>query len=306
MGAADGFIGATTKIVDHGPNSDRWNLVILGDGYRASEIPRYHADAQKFVDTLHATAPFDELWAGVNIHQIDVTSTDSGADDPATCPDPSVPVGSGATPNTFFDATFCSAGPGGVRLSRLLTVDSPRAQEAASERVNEVHQVLVIVNSSKYGGSGGSVAVCSTEASAAEIAIHEMGHSYFDLADEYGGNGAGSPAGEPLKANVTRDTKRATNKWRSLIAAVTPMPSSCGNGCADCTPPATAPAPGAVGAYEGAMYSDCGIYRSLPNCKMRTLGVPFCPVCAGVIRAALAVFLPVSVPPNPPGGLIVG
>ena len=49
MGAADGFIGATTKIVDHGPNSDRWNLVILGDGYRVSEIPQYHADVQKFV-----------------------------------------------------------------------------------------------------------------------------------------------------------------------------------------------------------------------------------------------------------------
>ena len=298
MGAADGFIGTTTKIVDHGSDSDRWNLVILGDGYRAGEIPKYHADVQKFVDRLHATAPYDELWAGINIHQIDVTSTDSGADDPATCPDPSAPVGSGATAKTFFDAAFCSAGPGGVRLSRLLTVNSARAQEVASDRVNEVHQVLVIVNSSKYGGSGGSVAVCSTEASAAEIAIHEMGHSYFDLADEYGGDGTGSPAGEPLKANVTRDCDRTTNKWRSLIAATTPVPSSCGDGCVDCTPPATAPLPGAVGAYEGAMYSDCGIYRSLPDCKMRTLSAPFCPVCAGVIRTALAVFLPPSAAPN--------
>lgn len=305
MGTLDGSIGATTKIVDHGPNSDRWNLVILGDGYQANEIPQYHADVQKFVDTLHATPPYNELWPGINIHQIDVTSSDSGADDPATCPDPSVPVGSGATPNTFFDATFCSAGPGGVRLSRLLTVDSARAQAAASAMINEVHQVLVMVNSSKYGGSGGSVATCSIEGSAAQIAIHEMGHSYFDLADEYGGNGTGSPAGEPLKPNVTRDTNRATNKWISLIAATTPMPSACGDGCADCTPPATAPAPGAVGTYEGGMYSNCGIYRPLPDCKMRTLAAPFCPVCAGVVRSALAMFLPVVTPPSPPGGLII-
>jgi hypothetical protein len=300
MGAADGIIGATTKIIDHGPDSDRWNLVILSDGYQGSEIPKYHADVQKFIDRVHGTTPYDELWAGINIHQIDVTSTDSGADDPATCPDPSAPVGSGATPRTFFDAAFCSAGPGGVRLARLLTVNSAQAQEVASDRVNEVHQVLVVVNSSKYGGSGGSVAVCSTEASAAEIAIHEMGHSYFDLADEYGGDGTGSPAGEPLKANVTRDCDRTTNKWRSLIAARTPMPSSCGEGCADCTPPATAPPPGAVGAYEGGMYSDCGVYRSLPDCKMRTLSAAFCPVCAGVIRNALAVFLPPSVAPSSP------
>jgi hypothetical protein len=281
MGAQDGFIGATIKIVAHGPNSLRWNLVILGDGYRESEIPRYHDDVQNFVDTLHATPPFDELWPGINIHRIDVTSTDSGADDPADCPDTSAPAGSGAAPRTFFDAIFCSAGPGGARLARLLTVDSPRAQEAASARVLEVHQALVIVNSGKYGGSGGPVAVCSTEATAAAIAIHEIGHSSFDLADEYGGNGTGSPEGEPMKANVTRDIDRATNKWRALIDAATPIPS----------PPTVAPPPGKAGAYEGAMYSDFGIYRPLPDCKMRTLAAPFCPVCAGAIREKLAVFL---------------
>jgi hypothetical protein len=288
MGAQDGSIGATTKIVDHGPNGLRWNLVILGDGYRESEIPRYHDDVQNFVKALHDTPPFTELWPRINIHLIDVTSTDSGADDPADCPDTSVPAGSGAAPRTFFDAIFCSAGPGGARLARLLTVDSSRAQEAASARVLEVHQALVIVNSSKYGGSGGPVAVCSTEATAASIAIHEIGHSSFDLADEYGGNGTGSPDGEPRKDNVTRNIDRATHKWVALIDAATPIP----------TPTAVAPPPGKAGAYEGAMYSDFGIYRPLPDCKMRTLSAPFCPVCAGVIRQKLAGF--------PPGGLLVG
>src|SRR5262249_14429377 len=236
--------------------------------------------------------PYDELWCGINIHRVDVVSTDSGADDPATCPDPLGPTGSGAMPKTFFDSTYCSTGPGGVKLSRLLTVDSSRAQAAASGAVPEVHQALVIVNASKYGGSGGVVATCSTDPSAAQIAIHEIGHSFYHLADEYGGNGTGTPAGEPVEPNVTRDTNRATNKWRALIAATTPMPSACGTGCTDCTPPTTPPPPGAVGTYEGGIYADCGTYRALPDCKMRTLSAPFCPVCAGVIRTALSPFVP--------------
>ena len=70
------------------------------------------------------------------------------------------------------------------------------------------------------------------------------------------------------------------------------MPSACGAGCTDCTPPATPQRLGAVGTYGGGKYSDCGIYRPLPDCKMRTLAAPFCPVCAGVIRTALAIYQP--------------
>ena len=155
------------------------------------------------------------------------------------------------------------------------------------------NQVLCIVNSTKYGGSGGSVATCSVDPQANEIAIHEIGHSAFGLADEYGGDGSATPPGEPGKPNVTRDTNRATNKWRALIAATTPMPSRCDSTCTSstCTPPATPPAAGAVGTYEGGIYSDCNTYRPLPSCYMRDYA-PFCPVCAGVIRAILQPFQP--------------
>ena len=90
MSAADGFVGGTVKVVDHGPNGARYNIVIVGDGYRAADAAKYHADVQSFVDTLRATAPFADLWCGVNIHRVDVVSTDSGADDPAACGDLSV------------------------------------------------------------------------------------------------------------------------------------------------------------------------------------------------------------------------
>jgi hypothetical protein len=89
---------ATVKIVDHGPDAARWNLVILGDGYRAAELTTYHDDVRNFLDRMFATAPYHELWCGINVHRIDVVSTESGADDPVDCPEPegTVPTGRAA------------------------------------------------------------------------------------------------------------------------------------------------------------------------------------------------------------------
>lgn len=286
MSASDGYVVGTTKIVDHGPDSVRWNLVIIGDGYQASEMTKYHTDVENFLSTLSITPPYDELFCGINVHRIDVVSTDSGADDPGCA------GGAATTVNTYFDATFCTIFAGNP-LDRLLSVDATLALSVASAQVPLRHQVLCIVNSSKYGGSGGAIATCSTDVSAAKIAIHEIGHSAYGLADEYGGDGSATPAGEPPEPNVTRDTNRATNKWRALIAATTPMPSQCDASCATstCVSPSTPPIAGAVGTYEGAKYSDCNVYRPLPSCYMRDYG-PFCPVCTSVIRQTLQPFQP--------------
>jgi hypothetical protein len=285
MSTADGSVGSMVKVVDHGPPTSRWNLVVVGDGYRAGELDTYHADVDRIIDRIYTTPPFDELWCGINVYRIDVVSTDSGADDPTACAG-----GTGATPRTYFDATFCSPWGAG-RLDRLLTVDAGTALSVAQTRLPQTHQVLVIVNSSKYGGSGGTVAVCSTEASAAEIAIHEIGHSAFGLADEYENGGSAAGGAEPVQPNVTLNTNRATLKWGDLVAAATPLPSSCYGDCPTCTPPATPPPAGAVGAYEGAVYAHCGAFRPLPRCYMRDYG-PFCPVCTRVIRQTLRPFLP--------------
>lgn len=288
MTAADGYVVGTTKVVDHGPENARWDLVILGDGYKVNELNKYHQDVQNFVDTLRLTPPFDELFCAINVHRVDIVSTDSGADEPTTAGDCSSAM---TSPKTFLDAKFCSLFSGSP-MERLLTVDSSRATDIANAQVPMKNQVLVMVNSSKYGGAGGSVAVCSTHTSAAEIAIHEIGHSAFGLADEYGGNGAGTPAGEPFEPNVTRDDA-AVGKWSNLIDPATPTPSACDSGCASssCIPPAAPPPAGAVGTYEGAIYSDCDTYRPLPSCYMRDYG-PFCPVCSQVIRDIMAPFLP--------------
>ncbi len=298
MSAADGFVSGTVKVVDHGPNGVRYNIVIVGDGYRAADAAKYHADVQGFVDALRGTAPFADLWCGINIHRVDVVSTDGGADDPASCGDLS--AGSGAAPRTYFDSTFCSGG--GIR--RLLTCDGTSAQTVARAQVPEAHMTLVIVNSPLYGGSGGSVATFSTHASAAEIALHEMGHTAFGLADEYesyAGCSSGETdrnhyvGGEPVEPNVTLNANRNTIKWQgALTSPADALPTTVNGNCAQCDTQADPKPAGYVGAYTGARYYHCGCYRPAYDCRMRTLGQPFCAVCQKIIRDTLRPYLPAA------------
>lgn len=295
MGTSDGQILGTTKIVDHGPAAVRFNFVIMGDGYQAGEMTHYHTDVQNFVDTLYATAPFDQLWGGINIYRVDVTSTDSGAYDPPTCSDGS--TGTSTTPpKTYFDATFCSGG----NIRRLLTVNNSTALSVAAAQVPQVLMTLVVVHTTEYGGSGpdsGSPVVTFSLAST-DIGLHEMGHG-FGLADEYstyagcfsGETGQDNyTGGEPTQPNITIDTNRATIKWGSLILPATPLPTTKNADCTTCDPQLSPVPTGTVGTFEGANYNHCACYRPEFDCRMRTLGLPFCAVCKLTIQHVLTPY----------------
>ncbi|MET0147165.1 MAG: M64 family metallopeptidase, partial [Ilumatobacteraceae bacterium] len=289
MTTADGTVVGTTQVVDHGPRSLRWNLVILGDGYRGAQLGQYANDVQAFVDVLFATPPFNELQGGINVFRVDVSSTDSGADDPTTCGGP------GTVARTYFDASFCNSG-----ARRLLLVNNSTALSVASAQVPEWHMVMVIVNSTVYGGAGGSVATFSLAPNANEIALHEMGHTAFGLADEYEyflGCGVDTdrnrhPAIEPGEPNVTVNSDRATIKWRDLIATSTAVPTTTNANCAQCDPQPSPVGATVVGAFEGAHYYHCGAFRPQFDCRMRALGRPFCAVCTRRIRQVLEPFRP--------------
>ena len=293
MGTSDGSVQGVTKIIDHGPDSVRWNLVILGDGYQTGELTNYAADALAFVNTLSATTPFDTLWPAINCHRVDVSSTDSGAADPIAC------GGTGATPSTYFDASFCGDG----QIQRLLVVNTTTALNVATAQVPQMHMTIVIVNSTIYGGSGGQVAAFSKAANAQEIAIHEMGHTAFGLADEYeyfagcasGETGHDSYTGaEPTEPNVTANADRATIKWSSLIAAATAVPTTSNANCAQCDTQSSPVPANTVGAFEGARYFHCAMYRPQFTCRMRELGNPFCAVCQQAITGTISTFMPAA------------
>jgi predicted secreted protein len=289
MGTSDGTVLKSAKIVDAGPAPRRWNLVIVSEGYRASEMDQFAIDAQQFANTLLTTAPFDGLRAAINIHRVDVTSTDSGARDPTKC------GGTGAKPRTYFDASFCTNG-----IRRLLVGNNGRVLKVVSKQVPQWHMALLAVNSPIYGGSGGAVATFSRAPGAVEIALHEMGHTAFGFADEYeyyagclNESGHNNHSGsEPSQPNITTNKNRATTKWRSLIQAATTLPTTKNTNCAGCDPQPTPVPVGTVGLFEGADYYHCGVYRPEFNCRMRNLNIPFCSVCQQVIVKKLTPFLP--------------
>jgi len=151
MGTSDGAVVGTTKIVDHGPDSSRWNLVIMSEGFTTAELDAFHVAAESFVTKLFTTQPFRRMWCAINVHRVDVRSDESGADEPATCADGG--TGSGVTRTTYFDSSFCRDG-----TSRLLYGSEAIAVATAQAAVPAVSARVVIVNSPRYGGAGGSSA----------------------------------------------------------------------------------------------------------------------------------------------------
>ena len=274
----------TTQIFGSAPRNRAFNVVLLAEGFTAAQQGAFDTACAAFVTTFRTTPPFDDLSPAINVFRVNVTSIDSGADDPASA------GGTGAVVRTFFDATF-----GGNGIRRLLLCNTSLALQTAAAQVPEFTVVLVVVNSTVYGGAGGSMGTYSLANGATEIAIHEMGHTAFGLADEYayyaGGNETGHdhhPATEPGEPNVTVNTNRATLKWGWAVAPTTALPTMSNPNCAQVdTRPSPVPA-GTVGLFEGAHYFHCGAFRPEHACKMQALGLPFCRVCRQVIWNRIA------------------
>src|SRR5215208_941303 len=184
MATTDGSVLNMTQVFGNSLRNRAFNVVLLAEGFTAAQQNDFNTACTGFVEAFRATPPFDDLAPAVNVFRVNVTSTDSGADDPASA------GGTGATARTYFDATF-----GGDNIRRLLLCNNTTAFQVAAAQVPEFTVVLVVVNSTVYGGSGGSIGTYSLANGATEIAIHELGHTAYRLADEYpyyaGGNETG-------------------------------------------------------------------------------------------------------------------
>lgn len=283
MGKSDGTVLGTTQIFGTAPPNRGFNVVLLADGFTIDEQPAFDTACASLVSTLTATPPFSTFAQVLNVFCVNVSSTESGADDPVT-PD----GGTGTEVKTFFDSSF-----GGFGLRRLLICNTSLALSTASAQLPQFSTALVVVNSDIYGGSGGAVGTYSLAPTATEIAIHEMGHTAFSLADEYSeGNNREHPSSEPRQPNVTISTSVVGLKWASLATPGFPLPTMTN---LDCGRPDLRPNPfptGTVGLYEGANRFHCRAFRPEHDCKMRTLGKPFCAVCRSVISRALRNRIP--------------
>lgn len=229
----------------NGDIEKRINVVILGDGYLESELPDFMEHAIKFSGGFFTETPFKEFINYFNVFAISVPSNESGA-----ALNPSNLI------DNYFGSTF---GAGGIdRL--LVPTRSSRIQQVLAENFPLYDQVIMLVNSTKYGGSGGWVATSSVHSSASEIVIHEIGHSFANLGDEYW---AGDQYARE-RPNMTRETDPEKVKWKNWY-----------------------------GNFDIGIYQHCcgGVseqwYRPHNNCKMRSLNNPFCSVCIETISAKI-------------------
>ncbi len=242
-----------TTITNNGSPQNRVDIAILGDGYTAAQMAKYQTDVQQFLSGVFQQEPYREYQRFYNVHRIDVTSNQSGADHSDRTPQVFV--------DTALDAAFNCSG-----IQRLICVNTTKVNQVIARTLptNAYYDViLILVNDPEYGGSGGSVAVASTHSAAVELILHEVGHSFGLLADEYAGGGPSCNSSvEPAQPNATKQTERALIKWNSWIAPTTVLPTS--------TTIAALP-----GLYLGSRYCDTGLYRPTFNSKMNTLGPPF-------------------------------
>ncbi|MBL8181257.1 MAG: VCBS repeat-containing protein [Blastocatellia bacterium] len=253
MGSTLVFAEPFETVLNNGNPANRVDIAVLGDGYTAAQMMQYRADVQTFITQVFAQEPYKEYQRYFNVHRIDVTSAESGADHPERMPPVFV--------NTALDATFNCNG-----IQRLVCVNTTTVNQIVNNTLpaSTFDIILVIVNDAEYGGSGGQIAVASTNPGAfAELILHEVGHSFGLLADEYAGGGPQcNPNVEPPEVNATRETNRPLIKWTVWIDAGTPVPT-------------TTTMPAIPGLYEGSRYCDNGLYRPTFNDKMRTIGLPF-------------------------------
>jgi hypothetical protein len=231
-----------------GDSTRRLDLLILGDGYTAAEASKFANDVNQFLAGVFAQEPFREYRNYLNVRRIDTASAESGVDHPERTP----PV----SRNTAFDATYNCGG-----IQRLICISTMKALDAASVvPPSQRDLILMLVNDPEYGGSGGSIAVASTNVQVVELVLHETGHTLAFLADEYVSQPPPcADANEPLEVNATRDTSRASIKWRAWVDSTTAIPT-------------TATTPGVPGVFVGSRYCPATLYRPTFDSKMRTLG----------------------------------
>lgn len=251
-GVAMGQTNMTT-LLTNGPTSIRLNIVFFSEGYTIADLSHFESDARVMLNRMLGTPPLKEYSSYFNAFCISVPSKQSGSDHytPTT-----------NLVDTFFDSRFDTSG-----VKRLLTISTTgrnRVNALLAQFMPEYDLAAVVVNDAQYGGSGGSILVASINGASAEVAIHEMGHTFAGLGDEYSDAG-GTPRERP---NTTQQTNLASIKWNAWIPTGTPIPT-----------PDTSAYNNVVGLFRGAVYST-NYFRPKRTCMMQTLGVPFCEVCS--------------------------
>jgi len=307
--------GPLLTIQKMGEPATKVDLLVLGDGYTAGEREKFENDARRFADMLFAVSPFREHRQDFNLWGLCPAAEESGISRPSSGIHRRNPLGS--TYDTFDTERY------------VLTVENRALRDVASYAPYEFVEILV--NGNTYGGGGifnlyGIVAIDNIWAF--YVGVHEFGHHFAALADEYyTSQVAYLPASkhtEPWEPNVTALLDPKNLKWKDLIEPGTPIPTPWRKQEFEALEKeiqkqraqirasnlpesemnkllqesekreemllAEEKYAGKVGAFEGADYEAHGYYRPEANCIMFTRHKSFCAVCRRAIEKIIGMY----------------
>jgi IgA peptidase M64/peptidase M64-like protein len=306
------YAGQVIAIENNGDPAVKVDLLMLGDGYTASDQDAFIAKAREMTETLFATSPFKERRSDFNVWAIAPVTAESGVSRPSTHTYRDTPIG--ATYDAFRSERY------------ILTTENKSMRRVASSAPYDFIEILT--NTDIYGGGGiyGLYATAAANSAWAEyLFVHEFGHHFAGLADEYFTSSVAyeSPeiVTEPYEPNITALLDPGKLKWRELVEPGTPLPTPWPRTAyeehslayqkirttmrEDNVPEAEmnalfssnqeivesmfakSPTRNLIGAFEGANYQAKGYYRSEQNCLMFTRTTHFCQVCSNAIEQVI-------------------
>ena len=258
----------TDTIHYSGEPSRKVDLLFIAEGYTKDEMDKFRADAKRFTSYLFNTEPYKSRKSDFNIWAVESVSAESGPDIPHE----------DIWKNTIASSNFYT-----FRTDRYLTApDHKRVSSIASG--SHCDAMYVIVNTDKYGGGGiynYYGLSMSDHKYASEVFVHELGHSFAGLGDEYytsdvAYDGFYNLKTEPWEPNITTLTD-FDSKWKKMLKPGTPIPTPQNEEFAKVT-----------GVFEGGGYMAKGIYRPAVDCRMKSNAADgFCEVCIAAINAMI-------------------
>ncbi len=261
----------TFEVLQNGKSENKVDIAILAEGYTALEMDKFKEDAKRVTQYLFDEEPFKSEKDKFNVTAVLTPSLESGTDIP----------GEHVYKNTCFNSTFYT-----FDVSRYLTTSDMRPILDAAAIV-PYDQIYILVNTERYGGGGfyNFLTVCTADNNLTkEVFVHEFGHGFAGLADEYYNSEVAyddfyNKKAEPWEPNITTLVD-FDSKWKNMVDKTVEIPT-----------PRDFKNSDKVGVYEGGGYSSKGIYSPFIDCRMKSnVAKRFCPVCQESIKKVILFY----------------
>jgi len=285
---------ACTKIIDNGPDAVRKVIVVMGDGYTATEQMVYSKQVEgMLVEGMFGNDFFAEQQNAFNVYRLNLISTDWGLSEDT--------YDQNGTPDDPSDDTLINSVTRDSALKYIFTgvwgrcwlehtnsgstdlTEEAKLAALADNDLSYADYIVVILNHPGYGGCNrGPRDIVQTQGVVWQVLAHEAGHGIGDLEDEYGNVAEPWTGGPETTRNCSTVLDRGNVLWNRYIDGATAVPTVFGAGMDSNR---------TVGMFEGCGTKQTGIWRPVDNCRMRGNFPDFCPVCQNLMRNSLYPFL---------------